>query len=141
MAARLNKDLTALLSSKIEAFEDYYNATLLLGKTIEEKDLIKIESVVKLRENHIAKINGIDENINKITKESLPKDKIIDDLVVKMRAIIKKIQIPDGKYLAAAEMLLKENGKDMIYVGREINAFHGYTEKRTTGSRFLDIKT
>lgn len=128
--AEHTKLLTSLLLRKIQAFNDFYSATLILGQNIQEKNVLNIEAMINLREKQIADIDMINEQINEISGGSLPKNIIIDDLNNTLRNVIKKIQEYDNKHLALAIKLLKENGDDLLLLRKEINALKAYREKQ-----------
>jgi len=128
--AERTKVLTSLLSRKIQAFNDFYSATLILGQHIKDKNVSNIEAMINLREKQIADIDLINEQINEISGGSLPKNIIIDDLNASLRDVIKKIQECDNKHLALAIKLFKENGDDLLSLRKEINALRAYREKQ-----------
>jgi hypothetical protein len=140
-----NPDLASLLSSKIEAFEEFHTVTILLGRTIGEKDISKVEKALNLRERQLEYINMIDCEINKVSRGNVMSarsaDKNIDELCVKLEKVIRKTQNNDNSCLDSAIILLKETGDYLMFIDRGLNAFQGYSEKRARESRFLDIKT
>jgi hypothetical protein len=141
-----NKEaLASLLSRKIEAFEDYYTATVLLDQTLAEKDIMKIEALVKLRESQIGNITLIDREIQKLSAGNSPYarsvNKNVSDLAVKLEEVIRRTRDNDNSCIGSATALLKEISNDLMFIDRGLHAFQGYNKKQSRKSRFLDIKT
>lgn len=140
----VNQDLSFLLSRKIEALEDYYTATVLLGRTLAEKDPVRIGSVLNLRDNCIQNITLIDREIQKSFAGSFAygsKNNIANDLLVKLEEVIRRTKVKDNNCLDDAVALLKETGDGLMFIDRGLNSFQGYDEKQCRKPRFLDIKT
>jgi hypothetical protein len=136
-----NQDLGSLYSSKIEAFKNFYTATLLLEQTIKEKNIIKIEALVNLRDNQIENIDLIDQEIKGQSGRCLQKNKYLDGLLTKLQKVMEKAQTLNNDCVCSALVLLKENSESLTQLGRELNAFYEYKEKQGQKLSFLDVKT
>lgn len=143
--SQINHDLTSLLSRKIKAFEDYSAATVLLGQTLEEKDMVKIGTAVNLRENLIENITSIDLEIQKLSVGGLTYtrsgNKNVNDLLAKLEEIIRKIQDNDNRCVGSATVLHEETRDDIMFIDKGLKAFRSFNEKQSRKPRFLDIKT
>lgn len=142
---QVHQNLNDLLIRKIEAFENYYTSTVLLGRTLAEKDVKKINTLVNSRENQINNISLIDQEIQKITPGQLScilaADKNLSGLLLKLEQIIKKTQNIDSSCMSLAATALKENSNDLMSVSIGLNTFNGGGKKQSPKSRFLDIRT
>jgi hypothetical protein len=136
-----NQDLGSLYSNKIEAFENFYTATLFLEQTIKEKDILKIEALLNLRDNQIENIDLIDQEIKVQSGRGLQKNKDVDGLLTKLQDIMKMTQTLNNDCVFSALVLLKENSDSLKKFDKEWNVFHGYEEKQGQQSRFLDVRT
>lgn len=140
-----DQELISLLSRKIEAFEDFYSATFLLERMLQEKNMAEIEAILNLREIKIAGINMLDQEMEKLSGSDSSftghGNKSVNDLMVKLGDVMKRVQTTDEKCRSTAVILLKENNDGLMSLGRELNAFHGYDRRQRQKSRFLDVKT
>jgi hypothetical protein len=133
-----DQDLDSLYSKKIEAFNNFYTATLLLEQIIKEKDILKIEALVNLRDNQIENIDLIDQEIKESGRD-LQKNKVLDCLLVELKDVVKKAQTLNNDCVCSALLLLKENSQSLQQLGRELKAFYEYKEKQGQKSQDSQI--
>jgi hypothetical protein len=147
MEGHMQKDqeLTSLLSRKIEAFEDFYAATILLETMLQEKNMAEIEAIINSRQTQIAGINMLDQEMEKLSGADSSftglGNKSVNDLMTKLGEVIRRVKATDEKCRTTTTAILKENSDGLLSLGKELNAFHGYDKSQRQKSRFLDVNT
>jgi hypothetical protein len=139
-------DMDQALQQKLESYEDFLSATLLLKKVLETEEMTAVNRLIKRREELIGIIDGLDRRFG-LYLQTFPPDhrpvigermsKISEALGKTLERILSADQ--DCRILAAGKCEAIRN--DLIVIRHKKEGLQGYAAKTERMIQFLDMRT